>query len=198
MAPKSNVSNASSAAGGPAGSDIAPSRTATLPQKDLATRRKQASNNWNDFQDILPKILKNAHLYADMDQLVKDHSAAQNKLDEKMTEISEKDRHISFLEGKMFNSFEARCKTWTAKTTDFQLQTEKEKTLAETVHKKKVESLETQIRTLKEKVNSLNVSLGKATEEADLAKEECDFSRRRLQEWDGYLSELRDMNFDSL
>src|ERR1700733_9887662 len=103
MSSKLNVSNAS-AAGGTAGSDTTPMRTGSLSQKDPAARRKQASQDWNDFQDILQRVSKHAREYSEMDQIIKENSTLQSALAEKTAELSEKDKRISFIETQMLDT----------------------------------------------------------------------------------------------
>jgi chromosome segregation ATPase len=197
MSPKLNASNASPAVGGTAGSDT-PTRTGSISQKDPAARRKQASQDWNDFQDILQRVSKHAREYSDMDQTIKENSALQSALAEKTAELSEKDKRISFIEAQMLNTFEARYKKWDKETADLKRQLEREKNQAETTHKRKVQSMEAELGSLQENVYSLDSRLAQATEEADFARKECDINKHRLQEWDNYLSQLKDMNLNDL
>ena len=198
MSSKLNVSNASPAVGGTAGSDTTPTRTGSLSQKDPAARRKQASQDWNDFQDILQRVSKHAREYSDMDQTIKENSALQSALAEKTAELSEKDKRISFIETEMLNTFEARYKKWDKEAADLKRQVEREKNQAETTHKRKVQRMEAELVSLQENVHSLDNRLAQATEEADFARKECDINKHRLQEWDNYLSQLKDMNPNDL
>ena len=197
MSSKLNVSNASPAVGGTAGSDT-PTRTGSLSQKDPAARRKQASQDWNEFQDILQKVSKHAREYSEMDQIIKENTAMQSALAEKTAELSEKDKRISFIGTQMLDTFQARYKKWDDETADLKRQAEREKNQAQATYKRKVQSMEANLVSLQENVHSLDSRLAQATEEADFARKECDINKRRLQEWDNYLSQLKDMNFNDL
>jgi hypothetical protein len=194
MASKSNVSNAGPATGGTAGSDTTPTRTGSLSQKDIAARRKQVSQDWNDFQDILQRVSKHAREYSDMDRIIKENSTMQSELAEKTVELLEKDKRISFIETQMLNSFEARYKKWDNETADLKRQLERGKSQAE----RKVQSMEAKLTSLQGNVDSLDTRLAQATEEADFARKECDINKHRLQEWDNYLSQLKDMDLNDL
>lgn len=201
MAPKSNVSNASSVAGGTTGSDLASTRTATLQQKDPAGKYKQTSNHWKDLQDALQKVSKNAYVYADMDEAVKEHCVTQNILAEKIAELSDRDTHISVLETRaqsLLEGFEARYKKWNNDTTELKRRSEREKTRSEATHKREIETMEAKLKSLQEQIASLSTGLAQANQDADYARRECDINKHRLLEWDGYLSELKDIDIEDL
>lgn len=118
----------------------------------------------------------------------------QSALAEKTAELLEKEKRISL----MLDSFEARYKKWDNETAGLKCQLENEKSQAEATHKRKVQSMEAKLTSLQGNVDSLNSRLGQATEEADIARKECDINKHRLQEWDNYLSQLEDMNLNDL
>jgi len=194
MASKSNVSNAGPAAGGTAGSDATPTRTGSLSQKDIAARRKQVLQDWIDFQDILERVSKHTREYSDMDRIIKENSTMQSALAQKTAELSEKDKLISLMKTQMLDGFEARYKKWDNETSDLKRQLGREKSQAE----RKVQSMEAKLTSLQGNVDSLDSRLAQATEEADFARKERDINKHRLQEWDNYLSQLKDMNLNDL
>lgn len=118
----------------------------------------------------------------------------QSELAEKTAELSEKDKRISFIETQMLNTFEARYKKWDIETADLKRQAEREKNQAE----RKVQSMEAKLVSLQDNVHSLDSRLAQATEDADFARRECDINKHRLQEWDNYLSQLKDMDLNDL
>ena len=122
----------------------------------------------------------------------------QSALAEKTAELSEKDKRISFIGTQMLDTFQARYKKWDDETADLKRQAEREKNQAQATYKRKVQSMEANLVSLQENVHSLDSRLAQATEEADFARKECDINKRRLQEWDNYLSQLKDMNFNDL
>ena len=194
MSSKLNVSNASPAVGGTAGSDTTPTRTGSLSQKDPAARRKQVLQDWIDFQDILERVSKHTREYSDMDRIIKENSTMQSALAQKTAELSEKDKLISLMKTQMLDGFEARYKKWDNETSDLKRQLGREKSQAE----RKVQSMEAKLTSLQGNVDSLDSRLAQATEEADFARKERDINKHRLQEWDNYLSQLKDMNLNDL
>ena len=125
----------------------------------------------------------------------------QSALAEKTAELLETDKRISL----MLDSFEVRYKKWDNETADLERRLEKEKNQAEAAHKRKVQIMEAKLTSLQENVDNLDSRLAQAAEEADFARKECDFARtecdinkHRLQEWDNYLSQLKDMNLNDL
>ena len=118
----------------------------------------------------------------------------QSALAQKTAELSEKDKLISLMKTQMLDGFEARYKKWDNETSDLKRQLGREKSQAE----RKVQSMEAKLTSLQGNVDSLDSRLAQATEEADFARKERDINKHRLQEWDNYLSQLKDMNLNDL
>ncbi|OCL12075.1 hypothetical protein AOQ84DRAFT_421258 [Glonium stellatum] len=200
MPPKS-ISGDSSVAGGTAGSDATSSRTAISSLKDPAGKWKQASNDLKDLQEITQRIRKNTQMYTDMEEAIKEHSKTRGILNEKMTELLEKEARISDLENnvtQMFDEFEARYKKWNNEALEFKRRSDREKTRTETAHQREVESMQTQLKSFREKVTILNTGIDQAKKDADFARRQNENNKHQMREWYGYLSQLKDMDLDAL
>jgi chromosome segregation ATPase len=175
--------------------DRATASSTPSPGTNLATSAEQnASSLWREFQDVTKKIFRHRRMYDEIERTMERQSAMEAKVQEQQDRIS----NLESNQQSQLHSFEKRYDTW--KQEKVRLESEKKKAEGEMTaeHTRKMEDMKQQLRRETGRADFLAKEQERAKKEANLAKNELEVCKSRLQFWECHTSRLKDVNFDSL
>lgn len=171
----------------------------------FASRAKQALDAWLTLEKNLANVSSHAQVFSHVASAVDRHIDTEG-------EIQKKDAHIASLESAInnqFDNFEARYGKWDVDRQELEEKIEKIKTASDArlkhevqkikaSHLQEVESLKTTLEGEKKKSTALEESLKDANSRITKGNELLEECSREVDEWNGYVSELKEVDFNKL
>lgn len=172
---------------------------------DLASRAKQALDAWQALEGALANISLHAQVFADVASAVDRHIATE-------AEIREKDGRIADLNLTIQNQlgiFEDRYSTWEAIRKELKENIEKKDAASNsrlndvisqknTEHEQELDVLKKALESEKKKSSALGGELAAARQKTRKAEEGFAKCNQVINQWNGYMSELKEVDFKEL
>jgi hypothetical protein len=197
MSSSSSTDESSTATTTTAGSVInnATASSKHAPDADFAVSTpEQASSVWREFQEISEKLLRHSHAYSDIGGFMERQSAMELQLQE------QKD-HIHYLELQQqyqIKNFEARYDDWKKEKTSLELEKKSVEDKMAEKHRREMQQVDKDLMHETERAKTLVKKLDRANAEASLVKKDLAVCKDKLQEWELYTTQLKDVDFESL
>lgn len=167
----------------------------SAPDIDPATSGpKQASSAWHEFSVAAKRLFKHSHVYADIERTMNQQQAME-------TELQTQKERISSLESsrqERIKEFELRYDEWNEEKTALLRHNERVKIEMTAKHAEEMREVKAELDAERERANTLNKRLDRASSEVNLTQKELDICNERLKEWDRYTSLLIDVDFELL
>ena len=183
---------------GPAAGDVAANGA-------FASRAKQALDAWQTLEKALANISSHKQVFSQVAEAVDRHVATE-------IELQDKDAQIARLESTIHTNFEAfrkRFNQWDIDREELERELEKKDTASEAKlkvveqnltasHAQEVEKIKKALENEREKSAALKVKLGDANLKIEKAEDELTKCREEVEEWNEYISDLKEVDFKKL
>ena len=171
----------------------------------LASRAKQALDAWQALESALASVSLHAQVFADVASAVDRHIATE-------AEIRKKDRRIADLDSTIQNQFgalEARYSKWEIEKKELEEKIGKKETASDArlkdviarknaAHGQELDKLKKALDGERKKSAALEGKLADADLRIKKAEEGFAKCSKKINEWNGYMSELKEVDFKKL
>ncbi|MCJ1434813.1 hypothetical protein MMC27_004183 [Xylographa pallens] len=206
LSSSSSASNGASTTNGkipnnPAGT----TSTSAVPKDSTIFRTKQASSSWRNFEDALKGISKYSRIYSNIEGALDRQSALE-------LETGTKDKLISSLQltnEAQVQQFEKRYSIWDKEKNclDLKITNMKAEAAAQAegilneqkdAYTRKAREIQEELEAEKVTTATLTEELLKASTRMERTEMELSLGNRRLRDWEGHVSMLKDMDIKAL
>ena len=181
------------------------SSTSVVSKDSFAFRAKQASRAWHGLEDAWRNISEHSPVFLQVAEAMDRHNAMQ-------VETQKKDKKIVELESTIqiqMDQHEKRYTKWRQEKSQLEqqainlkanLSTQAEGMLnkQKVTHIQEAEKMMKALEAERKTVATLKEELEKASTRTKRAEEELSCCTKQLSEWEGYLSPLKDIDFNKL
>lgn len=151
--------------------------------ESVVLRRKEAYGAFKRLKDCMKEISEFETEYADFDKVIHERDAAIDDVQTIRDKLENKDQEINFLK----NCRKLDLEDFLAKTGNL----EKDKCRMVKEHSSEKEITDKKLDTYQAKINSLNVEVGRAHDEARLTQAQLEAANQELAQWKAPVAQLR-------
>jgi hypothetical protein len=196
--PSSSSDNGSSTATPATTGSVAKNSTTTngpTPDTDTAiTPLKQASSAFREFQEANKKLLKYSRAYSDIERTMDQQSAMELELQT----LKDRILHLESNQHSQIRVFEARYDQWKSEKSILEHQKKKVEEEMARKHAREMTQAEKALADETERADTRAKKLDKVSAQVSLVKKELAVCNGKLQEWESYITKLKDVDFETL
>jgi chromosome segregation ATPase len=150
--------------------------------------RRKASDDWNEAEKAIKRVLKNSEVYSQMDEFIQDYAVLKKTADLNKKKIEDLENH-----GKLqLDEFAQQYKEWQKKEMKLISDVENVEKNSRNTYSEKVDDLEADLETTRKEKLSLQSQLATIRQDCKEAKDELEVWRKKIQRYEQDLAQLDD------